>query len=136
MREKKRWRGEMKRSTDDIIEKISSSLSYGEILAGEQLAKISATLVNARVERKMTQMEFASFMGVSQGMVSKWESKDYNFTVETLALICEKLDLDLDIELKTQRRNGFFNKKSNLIPWRTSDNSVLTNHDEMSKVVA
>ncbi|MCH5279935.1 MAG: helix-turn-helix transcriptional regulator [Lachnospiraceae bacterium] len=28
----------------------------------------------------MTQLEFAKHMGVSQGMVSKWESREYNFT--------------------------------------------------------
>ena len=48
----------------------------------------------------MTQKEFAAFMGVTQGMVSKWESRDYNFTIRSLNEICEKLELDLCVELE------------------------------------
>ena len=39
-------------------------------------------------------------MGVTQGMVSKWESRDYNFTIRSLNEICEKLELDLCVELE------------------------------------
>ena len=47
----------------------------------------------------MTQKEFAKFMGVTQGMVSKWESGDYNFTIESICNILEKLDLDCNFEI-------------------------------------
>ena len=46
----------------------------------------------------MTQKAFAEFMGVTQAMVSKWESADYNFTIETIAQISEKLNFTFDIE--------------------------------------
>ncbi len=39
-------------------------------------------------------------MGVTQGMVSKWESRDYNFTIRSLNEICEKLGLNLLVELE------------------------------------
>ena len=32
-------------------------------------------------------------------MVSKWEGREYNFTIRTLNEICEKVDLDLSISL-------------------------------------
>lgn len=48
----------------------------------------------------MTQMEFAKFMGVTQGMVSKWESRDYNFTIRSLNEICQKLDLTLTVNIE------------------------------------
>ena len=40
----------------------------------------------------------ASFMGVSQAMISKWESGEYNFTINTLNEICDKLGLDFNPE--------------------------------------
>ena len=42
----------------------------------------------------MTQKEFAKKLNVSQGMVSKWESEDYNFTIESLAQIAEKIRIE------------------------------------------
>lgn len=97
----------MAKNINDLINAIGASLSYGDILAGEQLAKISAMIVKARIDRGMTQKEFAEMLGVSQSMVSKWESEDYNFTVEALAHICEKLGWDMNIELKPHKPNQF-----------------------------
>ena len=47
----------------------------------------------------MTQKEFADYMGVTQGMVSKWESREYNFTIRSLNEICQKIDLELSVSL-------------------------------------
>ena len=44
-------------------------------------------------------------LNVSQGMVSKWESEDYNFTIESLAQIAEKLELNLEISLTRKVTN-------------------------------
>lgn len=43
----------------------------------------------------MSQKEFATYMGVSQSMVSKWESREYNFTTKALNEICKKLNLPI-----------------------------------------
>ena len=48
----------------------------------------------------LTQQEFAEYMGVTQGMVSKWESREYNFTIKTLNEICRKIDLELSVSLE------------------------------------
>ncbi len=48
----------------------------------------------------MTQKEFAEYMDVSQGMVSKWESREYNFTIRSLNEICEKLHLSLNLDMQ------------------------------------
>lgn len=67
-----------------------------EIKTHRKQAAISSRLEMWRVEHKMTQKQFADLMGVTQAMVSKWESGDYNFTIKTLAQLSEKLDIEMD----------------------------------------
>ena len=38
-------------------------------------------------------------MGVTQGMVSKWESRHYNFSIKTLNEICEKINMYLKVDM-------------------------------------
>lgn len=93
----------------DIEEKIARAkpnswvvddMSKIDIKSTVALARISATIERKRLDKEMTQKEFAAFMGVTQGMVSKWESRDYNFTIRSLNEICEKLGLNLLVELE------------------------------------
>lgn len=58
---------------------IAEGFSDAEVKTIVELAKISARIERCRLEMKMTQKEFAEYMGVTQGMVSKWESREYNF---------------------------------------------------------
>ncbi len=79
------------------------------------MALISAKILERRCEMGMNQKQFAEYMGVSQGMVSKWESGDYNFTIITLQEICEKLDLQFEPEIRekvcTSDRVECYNRK-------------------------
>ena len=95
----------MENKVDVLVNAFADALSESGIVAAIQMAKISAMLSATRIEKGMTQKEFADFMGVSQGMVSKWESEEYNFTVANLAKICEKLNLTLEINLRPQWSN-------------------------------
>lgn len=79
---------------------ISAGISETEIKTTIELARISAKIERCRLDLGMTQIEFARFMGVTQGMVSKWESRDYNFTVKSLNEICQKLDLTLSVSIE------------------------------------
>lgn len=79
---------------------ISEGLSDAEVKTIVELAKISARIERCRIEMGMTQLEFAKHMGVSQGMVSKWESREYNFTIRTLNEICQKIDLEFSVGLE------------------------------------
>ena len=79
---------------------ISEEVPESEVKATVELAKFSAQIERSRLEKGMTQQEFAKYMGVSQGMISKWESREYNFTIKTLNEICEKINLELTIDLQ------------------------------------
>ena len=88
-----------------------------------ELAKISAKIEMARLDKKMTQKEFAEYMGVTQGMVSKWESREYNFTIKSLNEICEKLNIELDILFyDSSEMNNY-----NIVSW----NNEIDNMEEI-----
>lgn len=87
----------MKGNTKEMYEFISNYISKSDIYAASVIAKVSAFIINYRYKTGMTQKEFAKFMGVTQGMISKWESAEYNFSVESIAQIAEKLGVTVDI---------------------------------------
>lgn len=82
-----------------LCDYFSDNLSEADIKKAHYLSEIASAITSARVALRMTQTEFAKYMDVTQGMVSKWENGDYNFTVEKLVDIFSKLNLDLDIRV-------------------------------------
>ena len=60
-------------------------------------AEIALCIHEKRISLNMTQREFAEFEGVSQTMVSKWESGEYNFSIGNLARIMASLGMKLEI---------------------------------------
>ena len=81
---------------------VTDGFEEQEVKTIVELARISAKIELARLDRGMTQKEFADFMGVTQGMVSKWESREYNFTIKSLNEICAKLGLEFDIDIYSE----------------------------------
>lgn len=94
---------------------VSEGLSEVEVKTIVELAKISARIERSRIELGMTQQEFAEYMGVTQGMVSRWESREYNFTIKTLNDICQKIDLELFVSLEKTRTKSNYK----VIRWNT-----------------
>ena len=92
----------MTNASNEMFDFLSNYLSKSDVYATKVIAKISMFILKYRQEANMTQKEFAKKMGVTQAMISKWESAEYNFTVETIAHICEKLNTTFDIEFKPE----------------------------------
>lgn len=84
------------KTTTALSDLLHEYLTDAEISAARKQAAISARIALWRVEHNMTQKQFAEYVGVTQAMVSKWESGEYNFTVKTMAELCDKLGLDLN----------------------------------------
>lgn len=122
---------------DELFQLFDDKITLADINASKYLGKISAAIVQRRIDLKMTQKEFAVYVDVSQSMVSKWESGDYNFTVKGLADLAEKLNMELYINFKKYRetidlvRDGefsycssgnsrFVSKSSNIVNFRTN----------------
>ena len=74
-----------------------SELSAGDKAEADMKAEIAVHIHEKRIGMHMTQKEFAAFTGVSQTMVSKWESGEYNFTVGNLSRLMATLGLKLEI---------------------------------------
>lgn len=70
-------------------------------------AKVSANILKQRIQSGKTQKEFAKYMGVTQGMVSKWESGNYNFTIKSIADIFEKLDMEFKFEVVSEQAESY-----------------------------
>ena len=87
-------------SLKDFFHVFEDALSSSDIMSSKVLSEISAYIVKSRAELGMTQKQFAKYMNVSQGMVSKWESSDYNFSVKTLADLAAKLGTDLTVSFR------------------------------------
>ena len=83
------------KTSNSLNELFCAVVTQVELNANRQVALISASIELWRTEHDMTQAMFADFIGVTQAMVSKWESGEYNFTIKTLAEISDRLGVSL-----------------------------------------
>lgn len=83
---------------NNLFNELFSELSEADILAADLRHQVSRFIRNKRIELGMTQKQFAEYMDVTQGMVSKWESFSYNFSLEHIAAIFSKLKIDISFK--------------------------------------
>lgn len=86
----------MKRQNVETTSWLTNGISEEQLKIEKALAVISAKIYTKRTKMGLDQKAFAKFMGVTQGMISRWESGTYNFSISTLIGICEKLNLSFD----------------------------------------
>lgn len=115
------------------LQEIFGALSSRDILEAELLSKISSMIAAERIAKKMTQKEFAEYLDVSQTMVSKWESSDYNFSIKLLAKVFDKLEKPIDIVLKhsVHKANELpkYNTNKRYVGWRNQQIANDTFHN-------
>lgn len=87
------------KSIGELFNSITEGMSASEIKAAMVTSEISSIIADERIKLKMTQKEFSDFMGVSQAMISKWESGDYNFTISSISNIFDKLGMDFNFTI-------------------------------------
>lgn len=114
---------------------LTKGISEKQLKTEKALSVISATIYTKRTKMGMDQKAFANYMGVSQGMISRWESGTYNFSISTLIGICEKIELTFNpqifekdlvsqnIEYVTSRKNVFCSREWD--KWTPSNNQLL-----------
>lgn len=72
-------------------------LSEADRMAARLIAAVSNEIFRIRKKMGLTQDQFAKKLGVTQSMVSQWESGEYNFTIELMARIFQQLKTGVDI---------------------------------------
>jgi len=60
--------------------------------------RIIGQIIDIRMEKKITQKQLAKLMNTKQPSIARFESGDYNPTLDFLKKIAEVLDSDLDIK--------------------------------------
>jgi len=63
------------------------------------LGNISRKLVEYRIDHNINQKQLSDLLGVTQSMISKYESGDYNISIRALNDLCGKLNLALKVEI-------------------------------------
>lgn len=85
-----------------LFDMLSEFYTKSDIYAAHVKSQVSTQIVSYRLENDLSQKDVAEFFGVTQGMISKWESGTYNFTIEAIAKICEKLNKTFDIRIEDE----------------------------------
>lgn len=70
-----------------------------EYIYYDTLGKISAELVNYRIRHDLSQTGLAKILGVTQAMVSKYESGDYNISLKAAIELLSKLDIPFSFNI-------------------------------------
>ena len=85
-----------------FLSALSSGLSGDELLLATLQAMIAAEISMRRQELGLSQKDFAKKMRVSQGLVSRWEAGEANYTLSTLVKIASALGLELQSPIVSQ----------------------------------
>ncbi len=108
-----------------VMDGVADSLSESFICSSNILSDIAVELVKYRIDNQLDQKQLADLLGVSQPMISKYESGHYNFTIKTLFDIAYKIGLEVDVKIgtKEESRNedNYFLSVENKSSWETSE---------------
>lgn len=83
----------------DVLDLFRKTVTPEEVIRAMLDAKISSDITRIRIARGLSQKDFAEQIGVTQGLVSRWESGDSNYTIATLAKIAAACGLDIRISI-------------------------------------
>jgi len=85
---------------DDLLSLFAETLSPSEVLSSKAMAEASKSITKERLRLGMNQTEFADYIHVKQSLISRWESGQYNFSIQKLSEIAASLDMDLSVKLR------------------------------------
>lgn len=78
-----------------LLDAITKDMDDEDVVLGGLQSMIASEITVRRIKRGLSQKECARLLGVSQGLLSKWESGDTNFTLSTLVHIAGKLEIEV-----------------------------------------
>jgi len=122
----------------DLLNAFRKYLSDEDVIELALSLKISNAIIRKRKELGLSQLDLANRLGVTQPVVSKWESGDTNFTIRTIVDLFSALNLEFEVlignEIQNYRISDAFTAG-----WKKQKKSCsghILQYDEMSKLLA
>ncbi len=96
------------RTKDYLVNPYSRFEKYSEneFEYEDMLYDISTMIFKNRLSRNMNQSEFAELLEISQSMVSKLESGEYNPSIGQLLKVTRKLNVKMEIKFKVNNQGN------------------------------
>lgn len=91
----------------DMIERMTDDSTRERIGLYDIYYEISTKIFDYRMANGWSQKKLAEVLGVTQAMVSKLESGEYNYTIEQLWKIASKLNWKLSISFEGSQSNNY-----------------------------
>ena len=85
---------------NELIEMMAHEIDYCDTVAAKQLATISTTIVKERIRLGLSQNDFAEYLGLSKDTIIQMESGNYDYSINELAKIFEKLNFKWTIKIE------------------------------------
>lgn len=105
----------------ELINDLTDDEPIEEFELDDILIAISLNIINYRIDNNLTQKQLAVKLNISQSMVSKLESGEYNPTIEQLWKISKGLDWKLAIKFEEEiSTQVWMNTNNNLIEFQNS----------------
>lgn len=122
-------------SIRNLFSAVSKDIDDKTLVLSTLQGIIAAEITGNRIERGMTQMDFAHLLDVSQSTLSKWESGETNFTLSTLVSIASKLGIEMQSPFVPTPPIAYPTRSNNIITfypkgWHTSSSAVFPQKTE------
>jgi len=108
------------KNISELFKSFSDFVNIPDLISAKLLGKISIAFAKKRHDLGLSQTQMANKLNITQPMVSKIESGEYNFTIENLSKLCYDLDFDLDIEIHDKNKPSQYKPAAN---WNTDEKS-------------
>lgn len=92
----------MRATLEDLVNALTKDMTATEIAKTALHIQIRQMIHDARLKKGLTQKELADKMGIKQSLVSRWESGDCNYTIDTLIDIADALGLSVQCPLNVE----------------------------------
>lgn len=86
----------------DLIDALTQNMTTVDIAQTALHIELSQKIREARKKLGMSQKDLAEKMGVKQSLVSRWESSECNYTIDTLVEIADALGLSVRCPLTSE----------------------------------
>ena len=84
----------------DLVVALTRHMTVADMAKTAMHIQTSQMIHDARRKKGWSQKDLADKMGVNQSLVSRWESNECNFTIDTLVDIADTLGLSVQCPLK------------------------------------